>query len=162
MKRKIILYALLILFGAACNSNNEKTAPDKSAQTRPEAATSNIPAGKTYLTAEINGKAFVSNAQVAAIDIGDDYVIGGENDEFVLSIHIPKNSTTGAKMVQAEVATKNPAKKLFQESMAAITIEKINDKEITGTFTITGANDKGEMKTISNGKFSAIVYSTPK
>ena len=89
MERRLALFGLFVLNGAACNSNKEQAAASGPVPAKTEPQTSNISNGKTYLPAEINGKAFISGTAAAAIDTGDGYLIGRENNEFVLSIRIP-------------------------------------------------------------------------
>jgi hypothetical protein len=135
----------------ACGNNTNTAIPKNSIEkTENTAALIN---GKSYLTAEIEGNTFTANTAVYATEIGDKYIIGGENDDFALSFELPVNVTIGAEMVEASVSIKKPSPKLYNAGLAAATVQKIEDNAISGTFTFIAKTGNEELLNVKNGKF---------
>jgi hypothetical protein len=140
----------------SCNSENNN-GKESNAEKETKTINTNPSDSKTFLTAEIGGKAFTVSANVNAIEAeGQYYVVGGENDDFAIAFHIPKNAATGSKITEASVSVKKPSPQLYNAGLAAVTIERITDKEVSGTFTFIAKTGNEKLINVKNGKFTAL------
>jgi hypothetical protein len=148
----------VMLIANACGTSTTTPKQDDNIVNDVERIAANSPAiaGKTFLTAEIDGKTFTANADALAFEIAGKWVIGGENNDFVLSFELPKQITTGSKMVEASVVIKKPHSTMYHADLAAATIEKVDESTISGTFTFIAKTTNEELLEVKNGKFLAI------
>jgi hypothetical protein len=153
-KLTIFCYAAIIIV-TACSNSTASSTEKSNAEKETEKITLDAiaPKGNTYLTAEIDGKTFAATTEVAAIEVADKWVIGGENDDFAVSFELPKNVTIGSKMVEAIVVVKKPSSKMYHADLAAATILKTDENAISGTFTFLAKTASEELLEVKNGKF---------
>jgi hypothetical protein len=158
-KYKIKMFCCVFIISTiACNNSDTAVTEKKDNPKEIEnvSANTSTPKGNSFLTAEIEGKSFAANTDVYATVIGNNYAIGGENDDYVISFELPSNVTMGSKMVVASISQKKPAPKLYNADLAAATVEKIDDNTISGTFTFIAKAANEELLQVKNGKFLVI------
>jgi hypothetical protein len=153
---KLTLFCCAAIITVTACSNSTASSTEKSnaeKETDKITVDAMAPKGKTYLTAEIDGKTFAGNTDIAAIEVAGKWVIGGENDDFVLSFELTQNLTIGSKMVEATVVVKKPSSKMYHADLAAATIHKVDENNISGTFTFLAKTAGEELLEVKNGKF---------
>ncbi len=157
--KKIMLWHAALLTLIACNNVTPKSAKKNKLENDVQTTLDNkaTSSSKTFLTAEIDGKGFVLPNTINAIEVqGQYYLVGGENEDFAMAFQLPKNAAVGSKMTEASVTVKKPTPQLYNADLAAVTIENINDKEVSGTFTFIAKTANGKLINVNNGKFTAL------
>ena len=98
MKNKLVFIVYSIAIISCSNSTSTKAITKNITQSEEK---------ETYLTATINGDAWLANHKIQSYTMDNKIMLGGENDNWVLGIKIPDNATAGQTInTNASVAKK--------------------------------------------------------